>query len=257
MDEQIIKKYLERIRNLKQYKDKTEQELLEIAKRKAEEELSNIDSLSVSPEEKRIAKKLLAKYMSEFSITNVSDRGDLNQLIYQELLHRRFQTILNKNFEDKKETDGKDEKPVPIKYSIEIVDAIHNIIKNISDLKNRLGLAKKDEGQDPLRVLTTLKKRFEKYVNEHRDDFTMKCMHCGEFSLLRRRTKDYISGKHPFLLHNLLYNEPLLRMVVENKITKEDAAKILSTSPDYISWVIEKHYLPNKKILEFNKCKKN
>lgn len=240
-----IEKIILTISNLVQYKNKTEKELLVIAEKKYSEEQFSVDDLVTNPEEKKLAKKLLNKYLESYTIEKPAERSDLAQLIYLEVLHLRFQKLLNKLT---KESKGES---VPLK----LVETIHKNIEQVSTLKNRLGLNKQEEEvkQDPLKALNQLKQRFYKYINTHRDDFTMKCPHCAEMVLLRRRTEDYISGKHPFLLHNLLYNESLFRLVVDKKITKEEAANILYCSPDYISWVIEKHYLKENNARETDK----
>jgi len=232
MKEELIQKHFQKLKNLKQYKEISEEELLRLAEKRANEELANIDNLVTDTEEKKLAKKLLGKYLDDFDIDNVADRNTVNALVLLEIIHVRLQTLLNE-----KHASAKGAVP------LQTLEAMHKNLDKIADLKNKLGLTKKQEEQDPLKVLTTLKKRFEKYINEHRDDFLVKCWKCGEMILLRRQTTDYISGKHPFLKDNVLYNEPLLKLVVENKITAEEAAKVLETSSDYIEWVIKEHYL--------------
>ena len=232
MKEELIQKYYNRLKNLKQYQEISKEELLRLAEKKANEELANIDNLVTDPIERKLAKKLLSKYLDEFDVDNIADRNTVNALVLLEIIHVRLQTLLN-------EKHAGASGAVPLST----LEAMHKNLDKIADLKNKLGLTKQREEQDPLRVLTTLKKRFEKYINEHRDDFLTKCWKCGEMILLRRQTKDYISGKHPFLKGNVLYNKSLLKLVVENKITAEEAAKVLDTSSDFINWVIKEHYL--------------
>lgn len=231
MKEELIQKYYNKLKNLKQYKEISEQELLRLAEKRANEELANIDNLVTDPIEKKLAKKLLNKYLDDFDVDNVADRNTVNALVLLEVIHVRLQELLNE-----KHANAKGAVP------LSTLEAMHKNLDKIADLKNKLGLTKQREEQDPLKVLTTLKKRFEKYVNEHRDDFLVKCWKCGEMILLRRQTKDYISGKYPFLKGNVLYNKPLLKLVIENKITAEEAAKVLGTSSDFINWVIKEHY---------------
>ena len=235
MKEEIIQKYYSKLKNLKQYKEISEQELLRLAEKQANEELSDIDNLVTDPKEKKLAKKLLSKYLDDFDVENVADRNTVNALVLLEIIHVRLQTLLN-------EKHAQSEGAVPL----QTLEAMHKNLDKIADLKDKLGLTKKQEEQDPLKVLTTLKKRFEKYINEHRDDFLVKCWKCGEIILLRRQTKDYISGKYPFLKGNVLYNKELFKLVVENKITAEEAAKVLETSSDYIDWAIKEYYSKEK-----------
>lgn len=232
MQEELIEKHLQRLKNLKQYKEISEEELLRLAKKKANEELANIDSLVSDPKEKRLAKKLLTKYLDDFDIDDISDRNTLNALILLEIIHSRLQQFMN-------EKHAESEGAVPL----HTLEAMHKNLDKIADLKNKLGINKKQEQQDPLKVLNTLKKRFAKYINEYRDDFITKCWKCGEVILLRRKTKDYKSGKYPFLKGNVLYNKPLLKLVVDKKITAQEAAEIMDTSSDGINWIIKEHYL--------------
>ena len=231
MKEELINKHLHRLKNLKQFSEISKEELLRLATKKANEELADVDNLVTDPIEKKLARKLLNKYLDDFDIDNISDRNTLNALILLEIIHVRLQNLMNDKAAN---ADG----AVPL----QTLQAMHQNLDKIADLKEKLGLNKQQEGRDPLEVLTTLKKRYEKYINEHRDDFLVKCWKCGEMTLLRRETKDYISGKYPFLKDNVLYNEELLRLVVENILTKKQAAKILDTSPDYIDWAIKEHY---------------
>lgn len=232
--EEKLEKIVAKIKNLVQNKNKTKEELLAIAKKQYSENLIELDDLVTNPQEKKQAKKLLDKYLEAYDIEAPAEVNSLKTLIHLEGV---VLPKLRKRLADD---------TTPKFFPLKIMEAMHEVIDQIGALKSTLNLGKKDEKKDPLVVLDTLRKRFEKYIQENRNDFTMKCPHCLKFVLLRHRTKDYIAGKHPFLLHNVLYNEPLLEAVVNKQITRELAAKIMFSSPDFIDWVIKKYYLPNR-----------
>jgi len=66
------------------------------------------------------------------------------------------------------------------------------------------------------------------------------CPHCGKMVLLKIRTDKYDVSKHPFFRDRILGNVHMIKLYKENKISKEDCAKILGVSNDYIDWLIEK-----------------
>lgn len=64
--------------------------------------------------------------------------------------------------------------------------------------------------------------------------------------LLKIRTDKYDAIKHPFFRDRILTNEHLLKIYKEGKITKEDVAKVLGTSNDYVDFILDKYYLSDK-----------
>ena len=64
---------------------------------------------------------------------------------------------------------------------------------------------------------------------------------------MRKRVKDFDVLKHPFLSGRFLYNVEIIKDVEEEKITKEQAARYLKTSSQYIDWAIKNKH----KIIDF------
>ena len=79
MKEELIQKYYNRLKNLKQYQEISKEELLRLAEKKANEELANIDNLVTDPIERKLAKKLLSKYLDEFDVDNIADRNTVGR----------------------------------------------------------------------------------------------------------------------------------------------------------------------------------
>lgn len=239
-----LDKMVKRLKGLKQYKDRPDSEILEVAKRNLLEKQVDLNNLATNPEEKEAVKNLLRKYLDEFELTTVSDIDDLTALLGLELNRRRLQEIINKSY--------KDDQAVPL----ESLEKTLDITRHISDLKKRLGLTKKEEKQvDPLRRLNQLKARFVKYVQEHRDLFTMKCDHCGGYNLIAKRIlPDEVVRKIPFLKTTakgiMVYNEQLMDLLAEGKITVKEASNVLMTSEDYIDHIFKEIYKKAKNARE-------
>ena len=73
----------------------------------------------------------------------------------------------------------------------------------------------------------------------------MICPHCGKMVLLVINMDKWETVKHPFFVDRILTNKHLIKLYKENKISKEDIAKVLGTSEDYITRIIEKINLDN------------
>jgi hypothetical protein len=58
--------------------------------------------------------------------------------------------------------------------------------------------------------------------------------------MLKMRTEAWEAQKHPYFKDRLLGNEQLIRLYKLGKLTKEDVASVLGTSPDYTDWLINK-----------------
>ena len=193
-------------------------------------------------DEKKSAKDLLRKYLSDYAIETISDKNTLKQLIYLEILNNRLQHILN--------ALHKDSKGVPL----QLVDGIHKNIEAIGSLKNKLGLIKTKDpkhSETGFQALEILKKKFAKWREENQGSRTLNCPHCSKMVMLKIRTEAWEAQKHPFFKDRLLTNKHLLSLYKKNKITKEDVANILETSVDYVDWILSKispDSVPSKKL---------
>lgn len=221
-----------KLRNLKQYKGLSDEEIIKrVTSRKNEERDLEIEALFISKKEKTLARNLLHRYLEDYSIETVSDKNTLQQLIYLEILHLRLQVQINEFYKDKQ----------PIKDKL--IDSVHKNINEISLLKDRLGISKSklmDSQSDAYKALDMLKKKFKLWRESNQGSRTIVCPNCSKMVLLKIRTDKYDAQKHPFFKDRILYNEHLLKLLSQDKITKDDVAKILETSSYYVDWLLSK-----------------
>ena len=177
--------------------------------------------------ESDLAASLLEKYLKEYAIESVSDINTLKEVIYYEVVQTRFQLKLN---------DFSDNKSVPI----QIVEIMHRNSDMIVKLKNSLGLFAEKEKRTEYDVLQHLKRRFKTWLNENQGSRTLSCPHCGKMILLKIRTDVWESQKHPFFRDKVLYNHHLIQLYKQQRLSKEDVAKVLECSPDYVEFITER-----------------
>jgi len=231
------------LRNLPQNRDLTDTQLTRKAEEVEKTKSSKIDieKLFTDLKEKKLAKSLLGKYLQDYIVENISDRNILQQLIYLEVLQYRFQNDANKFHKDAKATPSA------------LVNQIHENLRMIMDLKKLLD-DRSGRKDDEIRTLNKLKKKFRIWLDENQGHRTMLCPHCAKMVLLRIKMDQWDPVKHPFFKDRILYNEHLMYLYKKDKITKDDIAKILNCSDDFIDWVIQKVEKPNgQKLTEQNK----
>lgn len=242
MDKEVLESKVKQLKNLPQYRYKSEVELKdivrkkeakaqELANKKAEAELIDVENLFSDIKEKRMARVLLNKYLEEFSLDNISDKALLKDLIYLEVFQK---TRLQASAEQFQKENGS----VPL----QILDSIHKNLDKIRDLKGSLGLTKESssEKNDAFKAFDLLKKKFKIWAEEHQASRTLKCPFCSKIILLRIRTTAWEEQAHPYFSDKVFGSPHLVKLFKDNKITKEDVALILGVSPDYVSWLCER-----------------
>lgn len=241
MDSSLVEAEMNRIKNLRPYKNKSE----EFLRKKAEENIVKRESETIASRfedesDKKIANKLYSNYLEQYPfIDSLGDLSTLADLVYSEILKQKVETQINKS---------KDLRNGEFLISEKNIETLQSLQDQILKLKNQLGIHKKEEEkQEDLNGLQELQKRFQKYIQANRNEFTCKCANCGSMLLLRRRVANFDCLKHPNFFGTFLYNIEIIKDVKENKISKEQAAKYLQTSPDYIDWCInhEKEIIEN------------
>ena len=218
-----IERELKRLSNLKQNKNKTDQEKqklvveaqLNIAKRKIK-----VDERYLDEGEKARAKELFEHYVSTFGFEKFSDLCDLNNLIYEEILLRRIQNHINKVYANDATTylDKRDR------------EALTDTEDQIEKWKIKLGISQEDASQDELTANQRKEKLFEKYINENKPEFTTACEACGKMLLLRRRVKDFDCMEHTWFAGRWFFNYSILLDVKEGKLSKEDAWRYMCSA---------------------------
>jgi len=219
---------IEKYRNLVQYKGLSDKEIIKRVEANDEEDIS---SLFLDKKEKKRAKELQKKYLEDYTIESISDINTLKQLIYLEVLNIRLQETMNI-----KKKEGKD-------LSDKVIKSVHENIREISNLKDRLGLSKiKQElnSSDAFKSIEILKKKFKVWRDNNQGSRTTVCPHCGKMILFKIRTDKYEAQKHPFFKDRVLHNTHLMKLLSEGKITKTDIGLILEVSPYYVDWLLSK-----------------
>jgi hypothetical protein len=172
-------------------------------------------------------------------VESFSDAQDVADLVFEETLKYRVEKVIDTIL------SGDNKKFIPQKD----LDSLHNIQTRITELKNKIGVSS-SEKKDDLTALQELEKKFKTFITFNRNEFTLfagyKCSGCGKEDvqplLLRRRVKNFEALKHPIFSGRFLFNIPIIDDVEAGKITKEQAAKYLFTSPKYIEWAIENRH---------------
>lgn len=217
------------------FKDLSEEELTA----KAQEALDkknkikdvDLDDIFVEANEKRYANELLAKYLKEYIIESVSDKNTLRSLIYLEIINYRLQEALNNEYKTEKRMDK------------ETLELIHKNQDKILALKTSLGLTrdkKNDNSKDAYGYLQLVKKKFKIWLQENQASRTLCCPYCAKMFFLKIKTDAWEAQKHPFFADRMLGNKHLMKLYIQNKLTKEDIAQVFETSPEYIVWLLEK-----------------
>lgn len=231
-----IQSTLNKLKQLSQYKDFTEEELIELAKIKSVEwdKYFDVKNMFFDKVEQKYAKELMRKYLQDYQIETISDKNLLKQLVFLEVINIRLQEILN---DLQKSAQGKSV------VNLDILDALHKNLKEIVNLKDKLGISKdklQQQQDDAFKALDLLKKKFYIWRQNNQASRTLSCPYCGQMILLKIRTDIWEAQKHPFFKDRILGNEHLVKLYLSNKITKQDVAKILEVHPDYVDWLIKK-----------------
>ena len=182
-------------------------------------------------DEKNLAKSLLSKYLKEYEITSVSDRGNLAQLIFLEVNQVRIQEKLNEIYD-------KDAKAI----QQDLLELSYKNTEYILKVKNNLGLVKaKDQKLTGYDAFEHYKQRLLKWGQANQASREFKCCHCSKFNILWIDPKVWESRKHPFFQDTFLYNKPLLDNLDRTiTIDRKFLASVFEVSTDYIDWVINK-----------------
>lgn len=215
--------------------NKSEEELLSLAKEEIEAKYKvkevEIDAKFLNVAEKKYAQSLLKKYLEDYTIETVSDRNTLSQLIYLEVLQSRLQDALNEFYQLSK--------AVPK----EPLDSIHKNTDKIISLKNTLGITRTKQEEtvkDAYSYVQMLFRKRKRWLQENQASRYLTCPHCSKAVLLKIKTDAWEAQKHPFFRDRILGNEHLIELYKQNKLSREDLAKVFQTSADYVDWLVER-----------------
>ena len=212
----------------------------EIDKKKLKQMIKEDSDLDISElfedqSEKKAAKALVLKYLSDYTIETISDKNNLKSLIYLEIINTRLQKVLNKFQAEEKAPDSR------------VVRTVHENIEQITELKEKLGITRDKQDLNSASgygYLQALKAKYKVWLSENQASRYMLCPHCGKQVLLKIDMNHWHAQKHPFFKDRILGNEHLIELYKQEKLTKLDLAKIFETSEDYVfsTLRINKHF---------------
>lgn len=229
-----VQNQIKKLKNLPQYKNFTQEQFVEKAKQLLLKQTKGLDLTGLFDDtaEKKLAKQLVQKYLTDFKPRTVSEKNDLKSLLYLEIIQYRLQNLMNTHTKDKNGA-----------VEVRMMKAVHENIANISLLKEKLGISSVDKGRalsDGLKNWELLQEKAKVWREENLGSRNMVCSYCGKMNLLRIKTDSYDTVKHPFFKDRWLANEHLVQLYVDRKISKQDVAKVLEVSTDYVEWLLKK-----------------
>ena len=230
-----LEKEIKRLRNLKQNQEKSEEELILLAKDKLEKQ-DILSSLTFCLEdEKEYARNLLEKYLSESSLESASEKDTLKHLIDLEILLERIKTYLNTEY-------GKANPAIPIAF----IQQVTELTNQITELKVKLGLSQKEEQKNVLEEWNKLKAKALAYYKENAGCNVIKCPECKKLFMILKDVRGYTSEKIKFFRRTLLYNKEMFSWLDKKIVTKEQLAEAFGVSVDYINLIYENIYKNDK-----------
>lgn len=180
--------------------------------------------------EKVWAKKRFSEYQKRYphEFDSISKLALLEELVFAEALQERHKKHI-----------GKLTKNSASNEDFIIPDALRNLVdedlERVLKIKDKLNLKDKVEKEQTfLKLFNTLAEKFKIWESDNISERECVCPYCAEVFYLHLKTDKYIAGKTPFFEGRVLTNKPLFEVYKAGKITKEDVAKILGTSVDYV-----------------------
>lgn len=192
------------------------------------------EGIGLGTKEKRQGEQLFEQYRNKYHIENFSDLQLLSELVFREIIQERYKKKIAKLAKSDK---LKDSETIP-KY---LVEALNENLEQILLLKDKLGLFQ-EKKDDEYKAFEVLEKKFNVWKDEHIEERKVTCIFCSKIFFLNIRTDKYQESKLKLFKNKILCNSTLWEMYKGKKITKEEFAKILNVSENYIDWLEEKIY---------------
>jgi len=245
-----IQAELKKLSKLQQFKNAEESVLLKQAEKNVTLRKLVEEGNFISQEEKKLAKSLFDGFLKTHEFESLSDLNTLSMLIFNMVVLGRIQVSLN-------ECSTKDGGAyIPDK----LIKSMHEVETRIDELKIKLGIDRKDQQEDEMTALQLLKRRFAEHIQLNRNEFSIavpfKCPSCQhedvKMVLLRRRVADFEALDNPHFAGRFWMNEEAIKLVKSGVLTKEQYAKIFSTSIYFVDYCLahEGKILGNQKTEE-------
>ena len=189
----------------------------------------------------RTAKKKFQDYLDTYPhLAKMTYYQLLEELIFHEYMNNRIKLKIEELSKANKDTGGAITIPPKIQKEL---DANMDVQFK---LKEKLGLFEDKATLDAYKDFEELREDFKEYRRRNPNQFKCTCPSCSFIFFLKRRTDQYEEIDSPWFKDKVLCNPELWQLYVDNKISKEDIAKVLGTSVDYIDW-LHKRIFNNKK----------
>ena len=156
-----IEREIKRLSNLVNYKNIDTNELQQIAQKNVICREFKKNPLFTDEKEQKLAETRFHNYIEHNELESVSDLDTLKSLVFNEIFEQRIQGELNKIQDDKKYP--------PEKLTKQLTDVQNQKLS----LKVKLGIDKKEDETDDLSAYQLVQKRVAKYINDHKDEFTI------------------------------------------------------------------------------------
>lgn len=200
MENSELEKEARRLRNLKNFRNYPEEELLKVAEENLKIASVRIDDLFTDKDEKKLAKSQLKKYLEEYTIETTSDKNILRDVIYLEIINQRYKNKLNELY--------KEDSAVPLN----LLNIIHKNQTQILELKKALGLTKEGEEatkSEAFKALELLEKKAEIWRSKNQASRELICIAKNTDILM----SDYSIKK----IENIKINDNIVGIVKVNK----------------------------------------
>lgn len=205
-----------RLQNLKHTKELPLEELERMAFVNLEAKKFEKSHEFLNKDEAKDAKSLYLLYLENYEFDNMSDLSTLGDLVLNEVQKKRIDRSVIEYYNKNKEN--------PTYVPDKLLKARQDLENHILSLKIKLGIDKEgDDKKDELTANQTLIKRFDKYIETHKNEFQTVCSRCGNILNLRQRVKNFDTLQHPWFAGRWLFNYEILLDVKNGKLSKEDA----------------------------------
>ena len=197
-------------------------------------EIYKFQGTGLQANELKWAKKRFNEYQDFYHIDTFSNLQLLEELVYEEANLERVKTEIQKILES---DTVKKNNLIPSRLLEEKDDCLDKILK----LKDKLGMFNTQNKEDFFNYIELLKRKHKLYRQENQKDYSFPCPWCSKMIHVKIRinNKSHIIDKHPFFEDRFLNNQYLLELYQQEKVTREDIAKLIKVPLDFVDFIIE------------------
>ena len=186
--------------------------------------------IGLSHKERKEGRKRFDEYLETFPhlARILANQQALEELIWAEAIQERY----------KNQVSPDDTQAIPLPLQKSIQDGLNLII----EMKDKLGMFILPPPMDTFERMQDIFTRGDGYRENHPDDYRVVCPHCKKEFMLMIPTKGHETVITPFFEDKVIRNGPLFKLYKKGVVTKNEAARILGVSPQYIDWLGKKYY---------------